>query len=285
MGYDERDERGFAYEGNYLGSEGKIAWFGDYSKRNLSEAMSTAQKYRSRGIPAGVYHKNMKDEEVHADLIRQKAKMAYRKSSNLGNERYDVVDINGKFVLINQTEQQIIDFADTLSYYEQRDTGEGPITNFQDAKRMIELGGDERVVKHSSNPVSNKDIDPALQRIFDASIMAIQDEAENKNVNPEELVLRDMKIDSGPIATEINTSKECVLRWIENKSRQLGYSNTRTPSSSSNIISLLESANSSNEIYKIINEIKPKFVSGEITLIQWKEIDREKERNLKRFEK
>jgi hypothetical protein len=60
---------------------------------------------------------------------------------------YKIVDLDGDTVKSNLTEQGVIEFADTLGYYEAQDNEQEPIYNLDSAISLIEMEGDYNVVK------------------------------------------------------------------------------------------------------------------------------------------
>jgi hypothetical protein len=69
---------------------------------------------------------------------------------NLNMENmYKIVDIDGDTVESNLNEQEVIDFADSLGYYEAQDNEEEPIYDIDSAISLIEMEGDYTVVKMS----------------------------------------------------------------------------------------------------------------------------------------
>ena len=72
----------------------------------------------------------------------------YAKGGKMEN-MYKIVDIDGDTVESNLNEQEVIDFADSLGYYEAQDNEEEPIYDIDSAISLIEMEGDYTVVKMS----------------------------------------------------------------------------------------------------------------------------------------
>jgi len=97
----------------------------DANFRNRLEDMEELQRYYKREF-VGNYAKGGKMENM-----------------------YKIVDIDGDTVESNLNEQEVIDFADSLGYYEAQDNEEKPIYDIDSAISLIEMEGDYTVVKMS----------------------------------------------------------------------------------------------------------------------------------------
>jgi hypothetical protein len=78
---------------------------------------------------------------------------------------------------------------------------------------------------------------------------------------------------------------ERLSHSLNSSSVMSGYKTSENINTSDvfDIINRLETANTSDEVFRIVDEVKPDFVSGKITLEEWKEIDRMKSEQLKKF--
>jgi hypothetical protein len=71
----------------------------------------------------------------------------YMADGGMTGGMYKIVDLDGDTVESNLTEQGVIEFADTLGYYEAQDNEQEPIYNLDSAISLIEMEGDYNVVK------------------------------------------------------------------------------------------------------------------------------------------
>jgi hypothetical protein len=71
----------------------------------------------------------------------------YMADGGMTGGMYKIVDLDGDTVKSNLTEQGVIEFADSLGYYEAQDNGQEPIYNLDSAISLIEMEGDYNVVK------------------------------------------------------------------------------------------------------------------------------------------
>lgn len=112
---------------------------------NITE--QEARKYFvGKMLDVGVYPKENMQKVID---IAFHPKGTYADGGSLGSEMYKIVDINGEDVHVNMTEKDIIEFADSLGYYDALDNEEEPIYDIDSATALIEMDGDYTVIKVS----------------------------------------------------------------------------------------------------------------------------------------
>lgn len=84
----------------------------------------------------------------------------YSKKQGVGEPKYKIVYSDGTNANEDNkqyTKQEVIDFANTTSYYERMDNDEPEMTTFAQAKKYIEMEDDLKVVKIASNGTSTNE--------------------------------------------------------------------------------------------------------------------------------
>jgi len=75
----------------------------------------------------------------------------YSKKRSVGEPKYKIVYLDGSpFNNENYTKEGLIEYANTLSYYERMDNDEPELTTFAEAKKYITMEGDTKIVQMAS---------------------------------------------------------------------------------------------------------------------------------------
>jgi len=218
------------------------------------------------------------------------------RESFYSKERYDVIDGNGRKVLESYSEREIIDYANTSSHYEQADTGEGPITNIEDARRWIELGGDEKLVKvggdaecpeckgkHWVYSSGGKFTEPCpecrphpkteAKRMGKAAFAAGKPRA--PYANTEFMGMMDRETKDMPDARS-GLLVAYLSAWDQaNLAAPVPGVPAFTPANVLAVFSAqVTQAKSTDEVFRLRNVVQCKFTGGEITLDEWLAFDR-----------
>ena len=94
------------------------------------------------------FRNRLEDMEELQRYYKREFVGSYAKGGKMEN-MYKIVDIDGDTVESNLNEQEVIEFADSLGYYEAQDNEEEPIYDIDSAISLIEMEGDYTVVKMS----------------------------------------------------------------------------------------------------------------------------------------